>query len=229
MGRLRPAVTLLPAVGRGGFEPPKAEPSDLQSDPFDRSGISPVYACGRSACSPSSYPGRIAAVTSLSALLWVRRPNRGSAGLTPCKRSWRRELNPRPADYKSAALPAELRQHARNYILYGLWQALSIGFRGGQIRCRAVKWGAAARSAMGWQSPGGIVRRHAHQFRQEGFGRFRRGADPGVEDGGEIAHRSMRSRGVGMNNPGARELYPGSRGCAMSGTPQFHPPPECAP
>src|SRR4026208_2131311 len=30
-------------VGRGGFEPPKAEPSDLQSDPFGRSGISP---CG---------------------------------------------------------------------------------------------------------------------------------------------------------------------------------------
>src|ERR1700737_4783844 len=25
-------------------------------------------------------------------------------------RSWRRELNPRPADYKSAALPTELRQ-----------------------------------------------------------------------------------------------------------------------
>jgi hypothetical protein len=28
-------------VGRGGFEPPKASPTDLQSAPFDRSGISP--------------------------------------------------------------------------------------------------------------------------------------------------------------------------------------------
>jgi hypothetical protein len=28
-------------VGRGGFEPPKAVPTDLQSAPFDRSGISP--------------------------------------------------------------------------------------------------------------------------------------------------------------------------------------------
>src|ERR1035437_2489994 len=28
-------------VGRGGFEPPKAAPTDLQSAPFDRSGISP--------------------------------------------------------------------------------------------------------------------------------------------------------------------------------------------
>ena len=34
-----PSVYLL--VGRGGFEPPKAEPSDLQSDPFGHSGTSP--------------------------------------------------------------------------------------------------------------------------------------------------------------------------------------------
>src|SRR5215475_12731324 len=30
-------------------------------------------------------------------------------------RSWRRELNPRPADYKSAALPTELRQRRQIY------------------------------------------------------------------------------------------------------------------
>jgi hypothetical protein len=29
-------------VERGGFEPPKAEPADLQSAPFDRSGTSPL-------------------------------------------------------------------------------------------------------------------------------------------------------------------------------------------
>ena len=28
----------------GGFEPPKAKPSDLQSDPFDRSGTPPKQA-----------------------------------------------------------------------------------------------------------------------------------------------------------------------------------------
>ena len=28
-------------VEGGGFEPPKAEPSDLQSDPFGRSGTPP--------------------------------------------------------------------------------------------------------------------------------------------------------------------------------------------
>ena len=30
-------------VEGGGFEPPKAEPSDLQSDPFGHSGTPPVY------------------------------------------------------------------------------------------------------------------------------------------------------------------------------------------
>ncbi len=30
-------------MGRGGFEPPKAEPTDLQSAPFDRFGISPAF------------------------------------------------------------------------------------------------------------------------------------------------------------------------------------------
>ena len=29
-------------VERGGFEPPKASPADLQSAPFDRSGTSPM-------------------------------------------------------------------------------------------------------------------------------------------------------------------------------------------
>ncbi len=33
----------LDLVGRGGFEPPKASPTDLQSAPFDHSGISPVW------------------------------------------------------------------------------------------------------------------------------------------------------------------------------------------
>ncbi len=30
----------------GGFEPPKAEPSDLQSDPFDHSGTPPLHFFG---------------------------------------------------------------------------------------------------------------------------------------------------------------------------------------
>ena len=35
-------------VGRGGFEPPKAVPTDLQSAPFGHSGIFPYGAGGRS-------------------------------------------------------------------------------------------------------------------------------------------------------------------------------------
>src|SRR5512139_3841199 len=38
---LRPARTAIKLVVGEGFEPSKAEPSDLQSDPFDRSGIPP--------------------------------------------------------------------------------------------------------------------------------------------------------------------------------------------
>ena len=44
-------------VEGGGFEPPKAEPSDLQSDPFDRSGTPPkkrpYSLVSRGLCQPS--------------------------------------------------------------------------------------------------------------------------------------------------------------------------------
>ena len=68
-------------VEGGGFEPPKAEPADLQSAPFDRSGISPHNHS------------------------W----------------SWLTDSNPRPADYKSAALPTELSQPRKAaYIMQNL-------------------------------------------------------------------------------------------------------------
>jgi hypothetical protein len=44
-------------------------------------------------------------------------PCRESSRLAPLANiwwSWRRDLNPRPSDYKSDALPAELRQHCSN-------------------------------------------------------------------------------------------------------------------
>jgi hypothetical protein len=77
------------SVGRG--------PADLQSAAFDRSANSPF---------------------------WVQAPGSRLAGFVPCSReptadsrvtwSWRRDSNPRPADYKSAALPTELCQHECN-------------------------------------------------------------------------------------------------------------------
>ncbi len=63
----RPPFRNYMMVEGGGFEPPKAEPTDLQSAPFGRSGTPPSW-------------------------------------------SWRWDSNPQPADYKSAALPVELRQ-----------------------------------------------------------------------------------------------------------------------
>ena len=73
-------------VEGGGFEPPKSTTADLQSAPFGRSGTPPgglLLLCGDWGNTPVAH--------------W----------------SWRQELNPRPADYKSAALPIELRQHRR--------------------------------------------------------------------------------------------------------------------
>jgi hypothetical protein len=83
-------------VGRGGIEPPKATPTDLQSAPFDRSGISPRWVwvwvwnwkceCG----------------------VWVL----GAGVISNFQRTLNRSRwtgsNRRPADYKSAALPTEL-------------------------------------------------------------------------------------------------------------------------
>src|SRR5690606_28444361 len=42
LGLSRPATSTLVRVASEGFEPPKAEPSDLQSDPFGRLGNLPV-------------------------------------------------------------------------------------------------------------------------------------------------------------------------------------------
>ncbi len=39
---LHPQIILKFLVEGGGFEPPKAEPSDLQSDPFGHSGTPPI-------------------------------------------------------------------------------------------------------------------------------------------------------------------------------------------
>ena len=67
-------------VGEGGFEPPKSVTTDLQSAPFDRSGIPP----------------------DIMMNLW----------------SWWTDSNPRPADYKSAALPTELHQQFQQQCLF---------------------------------------------------------------------------------------------------------------
>ena len=44
-GALLPRPSPYKLVEGGGFEPPKAEPSDLQSDPFSHSGTPPRASC----------------------------------------------------------------------------------------------------------------------------------------------------------------------------------------
>jgi hypothetical protein len=73
-------------MGRGGFEPPKPD-----GDRFTVCSLCPL----------GYLPSSLAAGAY---------PQRSSSILFSLPRSWRRELNPRPADYKSAALPTELRQ-----------------------------------------------------------------------------------------------------------------------
>ncbi len=64
-----------------------ARATDLQSAAFDRFATSPAVCVVETRASGRSYV---------------------------CRWSWRRDLNPRPADYKSAALPTELRQPEQN-------------------------------------------------------------------------------------------------------------------
>ena len=42
-GLIKRLISIQKSLGREGFEPSKAEPTDLQSAPFDRSGISPYH------------------------------------------------------------------------------------------------------------------------------------------------------------------------------------------
>ena len=72
-----------------GFEPSKAEPSDLQSDPFDRSGTPP-----RRTLFSVNVELMSTQLLTLILLRWC----------------WHQESNPGPTDYKSVALPTELRQ-----------------------------------------------------------------------------------------------------------------------
>ena len=86
-----PYSALRPLVEGGGFEPPKAEPADLQSAPFDRSGTPPEYRL--------SVQARLNPVT---ACRYRYPPTQGKTFAVGCLPAgvWspKRDSNPRPAD-----------------------------------------------------------------------------------------------------------------------------------
>ena len=94
---------LLIMVEGGGFEPPKAEPADLQSAPFGRSGTPP-----KKIERAILYKMWLIVNVSLSIIRRFHISNTSSTFNYTEKWSPQSESNQRPADYKSAALPAEL-------------------------------------------------------------------------------------------------------------------------
>ena len=84
--------------GAGGWiRTTEARASDLQSDPFGHSGT------------PAKNSRHFQADLNHCQLIFSNKFTELRTSHVK-KWSWREELNPRPADYKSAALPTELRQ-----------------------------------------------------------------------------------------------------------------------
>lgn len=122
--------------GRSGFSPAlsgwrmvdsnhrRRKPADLQSAPISHSGNPPTLPLTLS-CLFRPFPS-LSLVRSANGTHRPHQPVPACSGRfrprgvasRPCThrqttsrcRSWRRDLNPQPADYKSAALPVELRQ-----------------------------------------------------------------------------------------------------------------------
>ena len=104
-------------VGRGGFEPPKSKTSDLQSDPFGRSGICPNYEILRGALGSICAVRKSVAATRLArtttAILATPKLGQNNFSQMRIIVLWclGAESNHRQADFQSAALPTELPGH----------------------------------------------------------------------------------------------------------------------
>ena len=79
------------------------------------SGARSINGQGRIRTSVARMERQIYSLVRLTTPPPVLCPQATSLPATPAEMSWRRESNPRPADYKSAALPTELRQRRQTY------------------------------------------------------------------------------------------------------------------
>ena len=93
-------------VGRGGFEPPKSKTSDLQSDPFGRSGICPYILLLRCGAGDWTRTHNLLITNQLLCQLSYT-----GAYLPTISWCLGAESNHRQADFQSAALPTELPRH----------------------------------------------------------------------------------------------------------------------
>ena len=141
--RLRPLTSKM--VGGGGFEPPKASPTDLQSAPFDRSGIPPKRRLEVRRWRFERYSeGRPSNFQLLTSRTWSRR--------------W--DSNPQPEVYKTPALPIELRrrmpdEEAPRKVSLGpgytvIYSKVWTSDMSMHVRAHLSRWTPAKRGAPAW-------------------------------------------------------------------------------
>ncbi len=122
---LQPFLAKLKMVEGEGFEPSKASPTDLQSVPFGHSGTPPNYTNQVSPDYDQLYLHQdgvffyvftwmLILSSTLKKIAFIAQARKI---IKQKKWSWRWDSNPQPADYKSAALPIELRQQSRNKLI----------------------------------------------------------------------------------------------------------------
>ena len=103
------AVIKSKMVAGGGFEPPKASLADLQSAPFDRSGIQPYFMCGIGTGAGNGSRTRISSLEGwCTAVMPYPQDQTGCIHILYCKWYRRRESNPhssRNTDLNRARLP----------------------------------------------------------------------------------------------------------------------------
>jgi len=118
----RPSTGAVNLVEGGGFEPPKAEPSDLQSDPFDRSGTPPErktrsMSLARSAVNAPDARGAGTELAPRQARHASVDPSvpPGRAALSICAQRCAPPRRPQPAAYRPIVTPCRARARPRRW------------------------------------------------------------------------------------------------------------------